>query len=62
MATISKKVQDPEVLRFIQDDEAESLSPQEILTWAIKNFQPGIALSCSLSTPIEQPRYGIFRL
>ncbi len=51
MATISKKVHDPEVLRFIEDNEAESLSPQEILTWAIKNFQPGIALSCSFGAP-----------
>jgi len=51
MATLSKKTQDPKVLRFIKDNEAESLSPQEILTWAIKNFQPGIALSCSFGAP-----------
>lgn len=51
MATLSKKTQDPKVLRFIKDAEAESLSPQEILTWAIKNFQPGIALSCSFGAP-----------
>lgn len=51
MATLSKKTQDPKVLRFIKDSEAESLSPQEILTWAIKNFQPGIALSCSFGAP-----------
>jgi phosphoadenosine phosphosulfate reductase len=51
MATLTKKTQDPKVLRFIKDGEAESLSPQEILTWAIKNFQPGIALSCSFGAP-----------
>jgi phosphoadenosine phosphosulfate reductase len=51
MATLSKKTQDPKVLRFIKDSEAESLSPQEILTWAIKNFQPSIALSCSFGAP-----------
>ncbi len=51
MATISKKTHDPEILRFIEANAAESLSPQEILTWAIKNFQPGIALSCSFGAP-----------
>ena len=36
-----------EVLRFITSGDAEALSPQEILTWAVKNFHPRIALSCS---------------
>ena len=51
MASISKKTHDPKVLRFIEANEAESLSPQEILTWALKNFQPNIALSCSFGAP-----------
>jgi phosphoadenosine phosphosulfate reductase len=42
---------DPKVLRFIRSGEAEELGPQEILTWAIKNFHPGIALSCSFGAP-----------
>jgi phosphoadenosine phosphosulfate reductase len=42
---------DPRLLRFITSGEAESQGPQEILTWAIKNFHPGIALSCSFGAP-----------
>ena len=51
MTQVSKKIQDPKVLRFIEDNEAESLGPQEILTWALKNFMPNIALSCSFGAP-----------
>jgi len=51
MVSIQRKPIDPKVLRFIQDGEAESLSPQEILTWSLKNFQPRIALSCSFGAP-----------
>jgi thioredoxin-dependent adenylylsulfate APS reductase len=39
------------LLRFIESGEADSLSPQEILTWSLKNFQPRIALSCSFGAP-----------
>jgi thioredoxin-dependent adenylylsulfate APS reductase len=39
------------VAAVIQDRVAESWSPQEILTWGIKNFSPGIALSCSFGAP-----------
>jgi phosphoadenosine phosphosulfate reductase len=42
---------DPRLLRFITSGEADSLGPQEILTWAIKNFHPGISLSCSFGAP-----------
>jgi len=51
MRNPNRKPIDPRALRFIESDEAESLSPQEILTWAIKNFHPGIALSCSFGAP-----------
>jgi phosphoadenosine phosphosulfate reductase len=51
MASIQRKAIDPKILRFIRDGEAESLSPQEILTWSLKNFQPSIALSCSFGAP-----------
>jgi phosphoadenosine phosphosulfate reductase len=46
-----RKPIDPRLLRFITSGEAEALGPQEILTWAIKNFHPGIALSCSFGAP-----------
>ena len=41
------KTLNPEVLHFIQDRKPESLNAEEILTWAIKNFHPSLALSCS---------------
>ncbi len=47
----SKKPLPDKVLRFISSGEAESLSPQEILTWGLKNFAPRIALSCSFGAP-----------
>jgi len=40
-----------ELLGVIRSSEVESWSPQEILTWALKNFQPRIALSCSFGAP-----------
>ncbi|MCG8588269.1 MAG: phosphoadenylyl-sulfate reductase [Proteobacteria bacterium] len=36
-----------EVLALVQQNGAESWSPQEILTWGIKNFHPRITLSAS---------------
>ncbi len=39
------------VLRFIGSGEAEQLSAQEILTWAIKNFHPRLSLACSFGAP-----------
>jgi phosphoadenosine phosphosulfate reductase len=47
----SNKVIDDEALRFVRSRAAESLSAQEILTWALKNFAPRIALSCSFGAP-----------
>ena len=38
-------------LRFIQSGASESLGPQEILTWGIKNFAPSLALSASFGAP-----------
>jgi phosphoadenosine phosphosulfate reductase len=40
-----------ELLSVIRSGETESWSPQEILTWALKNFHPRIALSCSFGAP-----------
>lgn len=51
MAQLTRKPIDPRVLRFIQSGEAEALGPQEILSWAIKKFHPGISLSCSFGAP-----------
>jgi phosphoadenosine phosphosulfate reductase len=51
MARTSRKPIPDKVLRFIESGEAEALDPQEILTWAIKKFQPQIALSCSFGAP-----------
>jgi phosphoadenosine phosphosulfate reductase len=38
-------------LQFIESGEAESLSAQDILTWAIKNYAPNISLACSFGAP-----------
>ncbi|MFQ5415687.1 MAG: phosphoadenylyl-sulfate reductase [Myxococcota bacterium] len=43
----SEKPIDNEVFEFIRSGEAESWSTEEILGWAIKNFSPRLALSCS---------------
>lgn len=51
MASEARKTIPDRLLRFVQSGEAESLSPQEILTWGIKNFRPRIALSCSFGAP-----------
>jgi phosphoadenosine phosphosulfate reductase len=40
-----------ELLSVIRSDETDTWSPQEILTWALKNFHPQIALSCSFGAP-----------
>jgi len=40
-----------ELLSVVRSGEAETWSPQEILTWALKNFHPRIALSCSFGAP-----------
>jgi len=40
-----------ETLRFVGSGTAESLAAEEILSWAIKNFSPKIALSCSFGAP-----------
>jgi phosphoadenosine phosphosulfate reductase len=39
------------ILRFIASGEAESLEAPEILSWAIKNFHPNLALACSFGAP-----------
>ena len=39
------------ILRFIESGESESLSAAEILSWALKNFHPKIALACSFGAP-----------
>jgi phosphoadenosine phosphosulfate reductase len=39
------------IVRFIESGEAEKLGAQEILSWALKNFHPNIALSCSFGAP-----------
>jgi phosphoadenosine phosphosulfate reductase len=51
MVSRQSKPIDSRVLEFIRSGEADSLGPQEILGWAIKNFHPGIALSCSFGAP-----------
>ncbi|MCA9512642.1 MAG: phosphoadenylyl-sulfate reductase [Myxococcota bacterium] len=40
-----------EVARVIERDELEPASAEEILTWAIKNFHPRLALSASFGAP-----------
>jgi thioredoxin-dependent adenylylsulfate APS reductase len=51
VSQVSRKTLDNEVLRFVSSGAAESLSPQEILTWALKNFGSRVALSCSFGAP-----------
>ncbi len=50
-AARSKKSLPEQVVQFVESGEAESLGPQEILTWALKNFHPRIALACSFGAP-----------
>jgi len=40
-----------EASRLIESGEAESWTPVEILTWAIKKYHPGITLSASFGAP-----------
>ncbi len=40
-----------EVIRVVVEDQMEGQRPQEILTWAIKNFQPRLVLSASFGGP-----------
>ena len=48
----AKKTIDSKVLRTsLSPEKASGSSAQEILTWAIKNFHPRIALSCSFGAP-----------
>lgn len=46
-----RKIIDSSMLRDIQAGRFESLSTEEILTWALKNFHPRLALSCSFGNP-----------
>ncbi len=39
------------VLELSTSGEAEAWDPEKILTWAIKNFHPRLALSCSFGNP-----------
>jgi phosphoadenosine phosphosulfate reductase len=39
------------IQRFIDSGEAETLDPQQLLTWALKTFGQKIALSCSFGAP-----------
>ena len=47
----SHGTRDDATLRLGQSGAAESWDAQKILTWAIKNFAPRIALSCSFGAP-----------
>ncbi len=38
-------------LEDVRSGRLESLAPEEILTWAIRNFHPRLALSCSFGNP-----------
>ena len=40
-----------DVVRVVTEDQMEAQGPQEILTWAIKNFHPRLALSASFGGP-----------
>ena len=51
MKSMSAAAVSPRAVSFIQSGEAESLSAQEILTWAIKNYTPNISLACSFGAP-----------
>ena len=47
VANTDKNPIDNKVLEFVSSGEAESWDAVEILGWAIKNFAPRLALSCS---------------
>lgn len=40
-----------DALRFVRSGTAEELDASEILTWAVENFAPRLALSCSFGAP-----------
>lgn len=42
---------DPGVLREVESGRLESLDAEQILRWAVKNFHPRLALSCSFGNP-----------
>ena len=48
---MSAAVDGPRIQGFVESGEAERLSAQEILTWAIKNFRPRISLACGFGAP-----------
>ena len=48
---LGEKLISDEVLQEIGSGRLESLGAQEILTWAIKNYHPRLALSCSFGNP-----------
>ncbi len=49
--TVEKRFYPQEVLDFLASGQAESLSPQEILGWALKSFGQKVSLSCSFGAP-----------
>ena len=51
MSQDRRKPLSDELLGVIRSSDVESWGPQEILTWALKNFRPRIALSCSFGAP-----------
>lgn len=50
-ASESKKRRDSEILREVASGRPERLSTRELLTWAVENFHPRLALSCSFGNP-----------
>jgi thioredoxin-dependent adenylylsulfate APS reductase len=42
---------DDAIVRVVIEDQMETQGPQEILTWAIKNFHPRLVLSASFGGP-----------
>jgi thioredoxin-dependent adenylylsulfate APS reductase len=51
LAQATSKPLSSEVLRDIRSARLENLNASEILTWAIGNFHPRLALSCSFGNP-----------
>lgn len=47
----TRKTIENQVLKFVRSSESEVLSAPDILSWAVKNFAPRIALSCSFGAP-----------
>ena len=40
-----------DIIRVVSEDQMERQGPQEILTWALKNFHPRLVLSASFGGP-----------